>query len=479
MQHKSLKRNKISYYLLSFNSGLISLSELAINYYMKDVLQIEPSILSKINAFIKIPYIIKPIFGLITDLLPIYGYHRKIYILICSLIYLILWLILIFKITNFYPLIISIFLIHSSVSFTTVIGQVICIDESAKDKKSHGVMQLYFVVKNIGMLIASYLKGYLIQYYSIQSVYYVCAFNSIFMFLSWILYYEKKHYVDENSDKYDEYKYLKANVNIEEKEKKSLFKQLIEYFCEIKILIPLFFMVLVVASPVYNEPIFYYYSNILKLTPHEFGIGHIFGVISNVLILLFYKHFLSKYSFKILIIVFKILLFLSLQLNYILVNQLNKNYISNFYFYLIISSTTIPLTIISSIPGIDLAAKLTPKKLEGTIYAIFIGLINTGTIFGIYSGSFLQKIFGINRNDFTNLNQLIVFSNLCHLIPVFLIIFVPSKIFSHKGIMQKHKGIEMKEIGKNEIKEIENEIEGISDEEMEEKIRMKRTISQL
>ena len=238
-------------------------------------------------------------------------------------------------------------------------------------------------------------------------------------------------------------------------------------------------MVLVVASPVYNEPIFYYYSNILKLTPHEFGIGHIFGVISNVLILLFYKHFLSKYSFKILIIVFKILLFLSLQLNYILVNQLNKNYISNFYFYLIISSTTIPLTIISSIPGIDLAAKLTPKKLEGTIYAIFIGLINTGTIFGIYSGSFLQKIFGINRNDFTNLNQLIVFSNLCHLIPVFLIIFVPSKIFSHKGIMQKHKGIEMKEIGKNEIKEIENEIEGISDEEMEEKIRMKRTISQL
>ena len=270
MQHKSLKRNKISYYLLSFNSGLISLSELAINYYMKDVLQIEPSILSKINAFIKIPYIIKPIFGLITDLLPIYGYHRKIYILICSLIYLILWLILIFKITNFYPLIISIFLIHSSVSFTTVIGQVICIDESAKDKKSHGVMQLYFVVKNIGMLIASYLKGYLIQYYSIQFVYYVCAFNSIFMFLSWILYHEKINYVDENSDKYDEYKYLKANVNIEEKEKKSLFKQLIEYFCEIKILIPLFFIILVVASPVYNEPIFYYYSNILKLTPHEF-----------------------------------------------------------------------------------------------------------------------------------------------------------------------------------------------------------------
>ena len=478
MEKKSLARNRISYYLLSLNSGLISLSDLAINYYMKDTLEIEPSILTKTNAFIKIAYIIKPIFGLITDLLPIYGYYRKIYLLICAIIYLITWLIVIYKISNFYPLIICIFIIHLTVSFTTVIGQVICIDESTKDKKSHGVMQLYFVVKNIGMLIASYLKGYLIHYYSIKTVYYVCAFNSIFIFLSFILYYEKND-IDENSEKYDEYKYLKANDNKNENVNKSVFKQIIDYFCEIKILIPLFFIILIVASPVYNEPIFYYYSNILKITPYEFGIGHIFGVISNVLILLFYKHFLSKYSFKILIIVFKILLFLSLQLNYILVNQLNKNYISNFYFYLIISSTTIPLTIISSIPGIDLAAKLTPKKLEGTIYAIFIGLINTGTIFGIYSGSFLQKIFGINRNDFTNLNQLIVFSNLCHLIPVFLIIFVPSKIFSHKGIMQKHKGIEMKEIGKNEIKEIENEIEGISDEEMEEKIRMKRTISQL
>ena len=37
----------------------------------------------------------------------------------------------------------------------------------------------------------------------------------------------------------------------------------------------------------------------------------------------------------------------------------------------------------------------------------------------------------------------------------------------------------MREIGKNEVKEIENEIEGISDDEMEERIRMKRTISQL
>ena len=53
MERKSLKRNKISYYLLSFNSGLISLSELAINYYMKDVLQIEPSILSKIIPLTK------------------------------------------------------------------------------------------------------------------------------------------------------------------------------------------------------------------------------------------------------------------------------------------------------------------------------------------------------------------------------------------------------------------------------------------
>ena len=119
------------------------------------------------------------------------------------------------------------------------------------------------------------------------------------------------------------------------------------------------------------------------------------------------------------------------------------------------------------------------KKLEGTIYAIFIGLINTGTIFGVYSGSFLQKLFGITRNNFSNLNQLILFSNYCHLIPVILILFVPSKLFSYKKILKQQKEIELKDIGNNEIEETENDNEDISDEEMEEKIKMKRTISQL
>ena len=61
--NKKYYRNKICYILLGFNSGLITLSDLAIEYYLKDVLEVEPSSLANMTAFTKFPYIIKFLFG--------------------------------------------------------------------------------------------------------------------------------------------------------------------------------------------------------------------------------------------------------------------------------------------------------------------------------------------------------------------------------------------------------------------------------
>ena len=72
--------NKASYLLLSISSGLSQLSSLSIMYYFKDELNTNPSQLSVINSIVLFPLIIKPLFGLLSDLYPLFGYRRKVYI---------------------------------------------------------------------------------------------------------------------------------------------------------------------------------------------------------------------------------------------------------------------------------------------------------------------------------------------------------------------------------------------------------------
>src|SRR5690349_18978701 len=79
---KKRDMNKLAYLIISFNQGLSSISELAVSYFFKDQLHLEPARLSQIMSFVAIPWMVKPIFGLITDLLPLCSYRRKVYIIL-------------------------------------------------------------------------------------------------------------------------------------------------------------------------------------------------------------------------------------------------------------------------------------------------------------------------------------------------------------------------------------------------------------
>ena len=69
-------------YLIAFFMGLTGLSLLAINYLMKDILMFSPAKATLTNSISYIPWMVKPIFGLISDSCPIFGYKRKPYLLL-------------------------------------------------------------------------------------------------------------------------------------------------------------------------------------------------------------------------------------------------------------------------------------------------------------------------------------------------------------------------------------------------------------
>ncbi|MCI14191.1 putative folate-biopterin transporter 2, partial [Trifolium medium] len=56
-----------------------ALAGVGTKYYMKDVQKVQPSEAQVYAGITSIPWIVKPLWGLLTDVLPIFGYRRRPY----------------------------------------------------------------------------------------------------------------------------------------------------------------------------------------------------------------------------------------------------------------------------------------------------------------------------------------------------------------------------------------------------------------
>lgn len=61
-----------------------SLSHVATNYYMKDVQKIQPSEAQLYHGVTAIPLMVKPVWGIMTDVIPVSGYRRKPYLILAG-----------------------------------------------------------------------------------------------------------------------------------------------------------------------------------------------------------------------------------------------------------------------------------------------------------------------------------------------------------------------------------------------------------
>lgn len=61
-----------------------SLYRVGTEYYMKDVQKVQPSEAQIYSGITSIPWIVKPLWGLLTDVLPISGYRRRPYFILAG-----------------------------------------------------------------------------------------------------------------------------------------------------------------------------------------------------------------------------------------------------------------------------------------------------------------------------------------------------------------------------------------------------------
>ena len=451
--------------LVALSQGITGLSDLAINYLYKDDLKLEPSQVSRINSLATLPWVVKPIYGLISDSFPIFSYRRKPYLFIFGFMSIICWILMSVWVDNIYKVVTIVIVNQISIAFCNVIGEALVVETSQKQRlldpdASAKNVSMYFMVKSIGSLLTAFSSGALLEVMDKRNVFLITACFPFMMVLSSILLIEKRlgDKSEDNgeedpevsqilnlstttknlNDNYDTINtisdsrsirsasILSENPNVlpprRSAPKQGLKDQLDLLFSLLRndrIYKPVIFIFLFMMTPSYSDPLFYFYTDVLKFSPIIMGrLKLIYGV-ASVLGILLYNKVLKNVGFKKIVFYTTILYIFFNLLTIVLVLRLNRRYgISDFYFCMTADALTTALGEINTMPLLVLACNICPKNIEGTLYAFLMSVINLGYLFSTQLGASLTVALGITNNNFDNLATLILIANLVLILPM-------------------------------------------------------------
>ena len=69
-----------------FVQGALGISKLAVTFFLKDQLHLSPSEAAALTGLTTLPWIIKPLYGFMSDGFPIFGYKRRSYLILAGLL---------------------------------------------------------------------------------------------------------------------------------------------------------------------------------------------------------------------------------------------------------------------------------------------------------------------------------------------------------------------------------------------------------
>ena len=468
LAQKRMTTNTYAYYMISFYAGVSTITELAVSFYFKDILKIQPAEMSRISSLISLPWSFKPLLGLLTDFCPILGYKRKYYIVLCGLIAMLCWFNMATTITTVWSAMTYLFLINVANSFSSVLGEAIVV-ELARDRtlitggedaendeeqvqdpnasrqsretkeisnRAKDFVSIWMIFKYSGVLFSSFMKGSLVEEIGIKGVFSIGIFLPLLVVIAGVIMVDIKvgtkkktdyHHISETG--HIDVEPIETPIEHEEEEPISI-KEMLIYLCKTEILLPIVFIILFMATPSYSDPFFYFLTNDLKFSPTALGKISFCSTIAVLIGIFAYKKYFKNAKFRSIITGGTILSFLFSFAGYALVERWNKRVgVNDFWLVLLSNSLLSMIGEVMLLPLLSIACVLCPKNMEGTIFSVFMSALNFGGVLSNLSGSVLTSYLGITSTNYSNLSCLILISNIMTLFPLPLLYCIDEKYF--------------------------------------------------
>ncbi|WP_107669131.1 folate/biopterin family MFS transporter [Cyanothece sp. BG0011] len=400
-----------------FVQGILGLARLAVSFFLKDDLGLTPAQMGALTGIAAIPWVIKPLFGFISDGLPILNYRRRPYLVISGLLGSLSWILLATVVTNAWLASLTLLLTSLSVAISDVIVDSLVVERARKESlgQAGSLQSLTWGMSAFGGLITAYLSGWLLEQFSNQTVFEITAiFPFIVCVAAW--------FIAEEPISQDELVSTQEQSLV-----KQQIKQLWQAIKQKSILLPTIFVFLWQATPHADSAFFYFTTNELGFEPEFLGRVRLVTSIASLLGVFLYQKFLKNVSFRN-ILGWSVVISAALGMTMLLlVTHTNRVLgIDDHWFSL---GDSLILTVagqIAFLPILVLSARLCPKGIEATLFALLMSIVNLAGLLAHELGALITHWLGVTETNFDNLWLLVIITNLSTLLPLPLVKWLPN-----------------------------------------------------
>ncbi|KAI5669141.1 hypothetical protein M9H77_18994 [Catharanthus roseus] len=396
-----------------------SLGRLATEYYMKDVQKVQPSESQFYSGIINIPWIVKPIWGLLTDVLPIFGYHRRPYFIFAGAVGVISMLFLSLH-KNLHILFALLFLTAGSAGVAiadVTVDACVAQNSGIHPTLAADMQSLCALSSSIGSLVGFPLSGVLVHLIGPTGVFGVWAVPAMLVVLVGALLKENRTVSN--------FTYQRVNQNFVDAAK-SMWNTL--RFPNVWRPCLYMYLSLALSLDIY-EGLFYWVTDSKDgpgFSKESMGFIMAVGAVGSLLGAVLYQYGLKDHPFRDLLFWTQLLFGLSGMLDLVLVLRWNLKFgIPDIFFVVIDASVSQMIGRLKWMPLLVLSSKLCPPGIEGTFFALLMSIDNAGLLSSSWGGGMLLHILKVTRTQFNNLWLAILIRSILRITPLSLLFLVP------------------------------------------------------
>lgn len=400
-----------------FVQGIIGLAQLAISFFLKDELLLSPVQVSVLLGIVVLPWTIKPVFGFISDGLPIFGYRRRPYLVLSGIVGAAAWVSLATIVHTSWGAAIAIAFGSLSIAVSDVIVDSLVVERARTEStaKTGSLQSLCWAASAIGGLLTAYFSGLILQHFTTRTVFWITAlFPLIVSGVAWLI-------AETPISKDDQQKHKSNFLTI-----KHQLGQLRQAITQKSILLPTAFILIWQATPSADAAFFFFTTNELHFEPEFLGRVRLVTSFASLVGVWIFQRFLKTVPFRV-IFGWSMVISASLGMTMLLlVTHTNRLLgIDDHWFSLGDSLILSMMGKIALMPVLVLAAKLCPSGVEATFFALLMSIHNLGGMVSQGFGALIMHWLGITATNFELLWLLVLITNLSTLLPLPFINWLP------------------------------------------------------
>jgi MFS family permease len=352
-------------YVVEGLGQIVGLISQPLNYYLKEVHGWNPLQVTAFITLFNLPWIIKPVYGLVSDFLPLFGYRRKSYLIIANIAATVgyLW---VTQLNAPGDLALALMLTAYAMAISSTLCGAVLVENGQRLKESGAFVNQQWLWFNIAAMIAAVVGGQLVQHLTPSNALHAAA--AIIAVAPCAVIVGTLYLVPEKKTRID-----LAGM-------KNTLRGLVTAFRHRELWIVAMFMFLYYFSPGLSTPLYFYMTDDLGFSQGYIGILGSINAAGWVVGALLYRRFFGNLTLKNL---------LNLSIAFGTIAGLAYLFLWNETAAAFISFGGGFAGMLTTVATLTLAADYCPPRAEGFSFAVLMSIINLANTLADNVGSFL------------------------------------------------------------------------------------------